>query len=80
MTMLRGLNRDWCKHEQKAAGKLLAATFNKGIIAVRFGLVAQSVEQCPFNSKPRILAIFSKFLFPFATIAETLISLVILDV
>jgi hypothetical protein len=60
--------------------KLLAAASNKGILSVRFGLVAQLVEQCPFNSKPRVLAIFSKFLFPFVTIAEPLISLVILDV
>ena len=44
------------------------------------GLVAQLVEQCPFNSKPRILAIFGRFLFPFVTIAEQLISLVILDI
>jgi len=43
-------------------------------------LVAQSVEQCPFNSKPWILAIFDRFLFPFATIAEPLISLAILNV
>ena len=42
------------------------------------GLVAQLVEQCPFNSKRPILAIFSKFYFPFATIAEPLISLVII--
>jgi hypothetical protein len=40
------------------------------------GLVAQSVEQCPFNSKTGILAIFSYFYFPFATIAEPLILLV----
>jgi hypothetical protein len=40
------------------------------------GLVAQSVEQCPFNSKRPVLAIFSRFLFPFATIAEPLIPLV----
>ena len=44
------------------------------------GLVAQLVEQCPFNSKPRILAIFSRFLFPFVNIAEPLISLAILYV
>jgi hypothetical protein len=37
------------------------------------GLVAQLVEQCPFNSKTPILAIFSSFYFPFATIAEPLI-------
>jgi hypothetical protein len=40
------------------------------------GLVAQSVEQCPFNSKSPVLAIFSSFLFPFAIIAEPLISLI----
>jgi hypothetical protein len=40
------------------------------------GLVAQSVEQCPFNSKSPVLAIFSSFLFSFATIAEPLISLI----
>jgi hypothetical protein len=44
------------------------------------GLVAQLVEQCPFNSKTPILAIFSSFLFPFAIVAEPLISLVIRDV
>jgi hypothetical protein len=44
------------------------------------GLVAQSVEQCPFNSKTPVLAIFSKFLFPFATIAEPLISLIYFNV
>jgi hypothetical protein len=44
------------------------------------GLVAQLVEQCPFNSKTPILAIFSSFYFPFATIAEPLISLVIIRV
>jgi hypothetical protein len=43
-------------------------------------LVAQSVEQCPFNSKTPILAIFSGFLFPFAIVAEPLISLMIPDV
>jgi hypothetical protein len=37
------------------------------------GLVAQLVEQCPFNSKSPVLAIFSRFLFPFETIAEPLI-------
>jgi hypothetical protein len=41
------------------------------------GLVAQLVEQCPFNSKSPVLAIFSRFLFPFETIAEPLISLMI---
>jgi hypothetical protein len=44
------------------------------------GLVAQSVEQCPFNSKSPVLAIFSSFLFPFVIIAEPLILLVIVDV
>jgi hypothetical protein len=44
------------------------------------GLVAQSVEQCPFNSKTPILAIFSSFYFPFATIAKPLISLVIIRI
>jgi hypothetical protein len=44
------------------------------------GLVAQLVEQCPFNSKSPVLAIFSSFLFPFATIAEPLILLVIINV
>jgi hypothetical protein len=43
-------------------------------------LVAQSVEQCPFNSKRRILAIFSQFLFLFENIARPLISLVIINV
>jgi hypothetical protein len=42
----------------------------------RRGLVAQLVEQCPFNSKSPVLAIFSSFLFSFATIAEQLISLI----
>jgi hypothetical protein len=40
------------------------------------GLVAQLVEQCPFNSNRPILAIFSPFLFSLETIANTLISLV----
>jgi hypothetical protein len=40
------------------------------------GLVAQSVEQCPFNSKSPVLAIFSSFLFLFAIIVEPLISLI----
>jgi len=44
------------------------------------GLVAQLVEQCPFNSKTPILAIFSSFYFPFATIAKPLISLVIIRI
>jgi len=44
------------------------------------GLVAQSVEQCPFNSKSPVLAIFSRFLFSFETIAEPLISLMIVGV
>jgi hypothetical protein len=39
------------------------------------GLVAQLVEQCPFNSKTPILAIFIRFYPPFAIIAELLISL-----
>jgi hypothetical protein len=39
-------------------------------------LVAQSVEQCPFNSKSPVLAIFSSFLFSFEIIAEPLISLI----
>jgi hypothetical protein len=43
-------------------------------------LVAQLVEQCPFNSKTPILAIFSSFYFPFATIAKPLISLVIIRI
>ena len=47
---------------------------------VLFGLVAQSVEQCPFNSNRRILAIFSDFLFAFATIAGPLILLTILNI
>jgi hypothetical protein len=41
------------------------------------GLVAQLVEQCPFNSNRPILAIFSPFLFSPETIANPLISLVI---
>jgi hypothetical protein len=40
------------------------------------GLVAQLVEQCPFNSKTPVLAIFGSFLFSFAIIAEPLISLI----
>jgi hypothetical protein len=40
------------------------------------GLVAQLVEQCPFNSNRPILAIFCLFLFSLETIANTLISLV----
>jgi hypothetical protein len=40
------------------------------------GLVAQLVEQCPFNSKSPVLAIFSSFLFPFVIIAEQFISLI----
>jgi hypothetical protein len=44
------------------------------------GLVAQSVEQCPFNSKTPILAIFIRFYLPFAIIAELLISLADYDV
>jgi len=44
------------------------------------GLVAQLVEQCPFNSKPPVLAIFGSFLFSFATIAGPLISLMIVSV
>jgi len=44
------------------------------------GLVAQSVEECHFDSKSPVLAIFSSFLFPFAIIAEPLISLVIFNV
>ena len=64
----------------RTMGKLLAAAINRGIIPVRFGLVAQSVEQCPFNSNRRILAIFSDFLSAFATIAGPLILLTILNV
>ena len=44
------------------------------------GLVAQLVEQCPFNSKSPVLAIFSSFLFSFETIAELLIALMIVSV
>jgi hypothetical protein len=44
------------------------------------GLVAQLVEQCPFNSNRPILAIFSLFLFSLETIANTLISLAFLHV
>jgi hypothetical protein len=44
------------------------------------GLVAQLVEQCPFNSKTPILAIFIRFYLPFAIIAELLISLADYDV
>ena len=40
------------------------------------GLVAQLVEQRPFNSNRPILAIFSLFLFSLETIANTLILLV----
>jgi hypothetical protein len=44
------------------------------------GLVAQLVEQCPFNSKSPILAIFIRFYLPFTIIAEPLISLAEYDV
>jgi hypothetical protein len=44
------------------------------------GLVAQLVEQCPFNSKTPILAIFSYGCLPLTSVAEPLISLVIIDV
>jgi hypothetical protein len=43
-------------------------------------LVAQSVEQCPFNSKTPILAIFIRLYFPFAIIAEPSILLANYDV
>jgi hypothetical protein len=42
---------------------------------LRMGLV----EQCPFNSKRPILAIFSRFLFSLTIIAEPLILLAIFD-
>jgi len=44
------------------------------------GLVAQSVEQRPFNSKMAVLAIFSNFLSPSANIEKPLILLAIINV
>jgi hypothetical protein len=57
-------------------GKTLLSGAANLFCNVRVGLVAQLVEQCPFNSKSPVLAIFSSFLFSFATIAEPLISLI----
>jgi hypothetical protein len=44
----------------------------------RRGLVAQLVEQCPFNSKTPVLAIFGSFYFPFVVLVEALILLAVI--
>jgi hypothetical protein len=41
-------------------------------------LVAQLVEQCPFNSKSAVLSIFSSFYFPFVVLVEALILLAVI--
>jgi len=64
-----------CELEAWIAGTFDSDRLLQQVADNRDGLVAQLVEQCPFNSNSPIFAVFSSGCFRLASLAELLISL-----